>query len=640
MVFVGTRYDKDLKEKVFYVRESEAYTHSTTTSLSVDWSDNVFTLTAVVDNLLGKGLVKFYRDGVEVGEQYVTRTATLLLQSDTYDGVFIAKFMGNSDCLSSESSEVSYKPLPTPEFSIVTSGDLLVGGKVTVGSSLPSDATGTVKYLVNGAEYTKTVGESFTYSFSSSGSFTLTADYLGDSNYNVASASTTLVISKVGTVLSVSCDKEYYYATSTATVSVTVKDKDGGVLGGVSVSDGSSTQTTNSNGVASFTYENGSKGTVSKSYSFGGSDKYESSTGSVSWRVVLIPAVLTITSDKSSYTLGETATFTVSLKDENGNNVGNVNFELDNTVMGVVGSYTLGSDGTYTVTYVCDTVGSFTNVAWTFPTDVYKIANGSVSYSVVDSVVPELTLSGDTLVGEVGDSLSLSVASNLTSGTVSLVDNDDGTVYYTSTIASDGSAILRYECKGLGDKNLIAQYNNGSDIINSNIQKIEDCLFYDAFNKDTGKWINNNSTLTYSNTGLTIASKSYSDYSYILSKDSFDNVIIETSSPDWSNCQIGLCDNNNNYTVLYGTHANGSDINYHNTAGKSQTDTFSKISGGTVVKLVYHDSTSFEVYTDDVLVKAGTCTKKGQQIRIIGWGYGTNQPVKVSYVKVKPYTSE
>ena len=122
-MIVGTKYDKELKEKVFYVREVDSYTHKTTTNLTVDWVDGVFTLTAVVSNLIGKGFVKFYRDGVEVGEQYVSKTATLLLQSETNTGVFVAKFMGNSDCLKSQSSEVGYSPLPIPEFSLTTDKD-------------------------------------------------------------------------------------------------------------------------------------------------------------------------------------------------------------------------------------------------------------------------------------------------------------------------------------------------------------------------------------------------------------------------------------------------------------------------------------------------------------------------------------
>ena len=44
------------------------------------------------------------------------------------------------------------------------------------------------------------------------------------------------------------------------------------------------------------------------------------------------------------------------------------------------------------------------------------------------------------------------------------------------------------------------------------------------------------------------------------------------------------------------------------------------------------------VYVDDVYLTSVTCIDKGQQIRIIGWGYIDNRVVKVSYVKVKPYS--
>lgn len=223
-MIVGTKYDKELKEKVFYVREVDSYAHKTSTALTVDWVDGVFTLTAVVSNLIGKGFVKFYRDGVEVGEQYVSKTATLLLQSETNIGVFVAKFMGNSDCLKSQSSEVSYSPLPVPEFSLtVDKNSGFVEDALTFTPRLPSGVTGSIVYTVDGAEYTKDVGEIFTYKFNKSGSFTVDAVYSGDESYQGATASVSVTISKRTAVLTCTTDKNSVTVGETITLTATVK---------------------------------------------------------------------------------------------------------------------------------------------------------------------------------------------------------------------------------------------------------------------------------------------------------------------------------------------------------------------------------------------------------------------------------
>lgn len=255
-MIVGTKYDKELKEKVFYVREVDSYTHKTTTNLTVDWVDGVFTLTAVVSNLIGKGFVKFYRDGVEVGEQYVSNTATLLLQSETNAGVFVAKFMGNRDCLKSQSSEVSYSPLPVPEFSLTVDKDTgVVGDTLTFTPHLSEGVTGSIVYVVDGAGYTKNVGETFTYKFNKIGSFTVSAVYSGDETHQGATASVLVTISKINLVFTGSASSTNVYVGETVTISGTLKTSTGSPLGNVKIIDGAGQvqAITGATGVWSFT---------------------------------------------------------------------------------------------------------------------------------------------------------------------------------------------------------------------------------------------------------------------------------------------------------------------------------------------------------------------------------------------------
>lgn len=238
-MIVGTKYDKELKEKVFYVREVDSYTHKTTTNLTVDWVDGVFTLTAVVSNLIGKGFVKFYRDGVEVGEQYVSKTATLLLQSETNAGVFVAKFMGNRDCLKSQSSEVSYNPLPVPEFSLTVDKDTgVVGDTLTFTPHLSEGVTGSIVYAVDGAGYTKNVGETFTYKFNKIGSFTVSAVYSGDETHQGATASVLVTISKINLIFAGKASSTNVYVGETVIIFGILRTSTGFPLENVKIIDG------------------------------------------------------------------------------------------------------------------------------------------------------------------------------------------------------------------------------------------------------------------------------------------------------------------------------------------------------------------------------------------------------------------
>lgn len=285
-MIVGTKYDKELKEKVFYVREVDSYTHKTTTTLTVDWVDGVFTLTAVVSNLIGKGFVKFYRDGVEVGEQYVSKTATLLLQSETNTGVFVAKFMGNSDCLKSQSGEVSYNPLLVPDFSLTVDKDTgVVGDVLTFTPHLPDDATGSIVYTIGGVEYTKNLNP-ITFKFNYSGSFTVSAVYSGDESYQGATASVLVTISKTDTVLTCTVDKSSVTVGEKVLCTLYLKDNQNNPLANKTVYCRDWSKTTNDEGRVIFNYANSVSGEQTAVFKFDGDNLYNGASVTAKWTVV------------------------------------------------------------------------------------------------------------------------------------------------------------------------------------------------------------------------------------------------------------------------------------------------------------------------------------------------------------------
>lgn len=111
---VSTIYDKDLKQKVFQVRDSERYTNSTLTSLEVTTNASnrnylQLSLTATVQKHLGASSVVFYDGDEMIGTMVCNQgTSTVTCQAKVSYGYhkLRAKYVGNAECLSSRSGIV------------------------------------------------------------------------------------------------------------------------------------------------------------------------------------------------------------------------------------------------------------------------------------------------------------------------------------------------------------------------------------------------------------------------------------------------------------------------------------------------------------------------------------------------------
>lgn len=490
-MIVGTKYDKELKEKVFYVREVDSYTHKTTTNLTVDWVDGVFTLTAVVSNLIGKGFVKFYRDGVEVGEQYVSKTATLLLQSETNTGVFVAKFMGNSDCLKSQSSEVSYSSLPVLEFSLTVDKDTgVVGDTLTFTPHLSEGVTGSIVYTVDGAEYTKNIGETFTYKFNKTGSFIISAVYSGDETHQGATASVLVTISKINLVFTGSASSTNVYVGETVTISGTLETSTGSPLGNVRIIDGAGQvqAITGATGVWSFTSVEDTVGTSGWSlYPDLDWDKYNTPKNvDILITIRKKDTVLTCTVNKTSVTVGENVLCTLYLKDNQNNPLAN------KTVYREEWSKTTNDKGRVIFNYANPRSGVATRVFKFDGDNLYNSASVTAKWTVVPAENPPVLVleSVGNLVGETGDLITFNLDSSehLNIGeTVQLINTTDNSVLDSCTVKSNDNT-LNYTCTGKGDVSVKAKLARGTEVTYSNILQVEDCIKYGFKASDT--WSN------------------------------------------------------------------------------------------------------------------------------------------------------
>lgn len=642
-MIVGTKYDKELKEKVFYVREVDSYTHKTTTNLTVDWVDGVFTLTAVVSNLIGKGFVKFYRDGVEVGEQYVSKTATLLLQSETNTGVFVAKFMGNSDCLKSQSSEVSYSPLPVPEFSLTVDKDTgVVGDTLTFTPHLSDDATGSIVYTVDGAEYTKNIGEPFTYKFNKSGSFTVGAVYSGDETHQGATASVLVTINKINLVFTGSASSTNVYVGETVTISGTLETSTGSPLCNVKIIDGAGQvkAITGATGAWSFTSVEDTVGTSGWSlYPDLDWDKYNTPKNvDIQITIRKKDTVLTCTVDKTSVAVGETVTLTATVKSDGVNvNEGQIDFG-DGVLVDV-------SDGTAVKTFTKQTPTVLTVTPSYKGTSIYTTATAS-SLTITwieEQVTPEINISASTLIGEVGDDLPITLSSNLKNTALTVLLND-AEVADSVTTDNAGNAVFDYNCNGAGDVNVKVKYLNGTNVYYSNILQVEDCIKYGF--KDSDTWVNptgHSATNTVVDGVFTSTSNS-SEGDGILQLDLTGDFII-TYDAQWqasTRCGIGAKDTIRTTHFDSGTDSNFKTQKYIYWNGTKETEThYSEHTQTTYCpcKIIKSDG-HLKGYMNGTLVcdldYAWISQCSAWNLHTTIWGSG--RTINIKNLKIKPYS--
>lgn len=640
-MIVGTKYDKELKEKVFYVREVDSYTHKTTTNLTVDWVDGVFTLTAVVSNLIGKGFVKFYRDGVEVGEQYVSKTATLLLQSESNTGVFVAKFMGNSDCLKSQSSEVSYSPLPVPEFSLTVDKDTgVVGDTLTFTPHLSEGVTGSIVYTVDGAEYTKNIGEPFTYKFNKSGNFTVSAVYSGDETHQGATASVLVTISKINLVFTGSASSTNVYVGETVTISGTLETSTGSPLGNVKIIDGAGQvkAITGATGAWSFTSVEDTVGTSGWSlYPDLDWNKYNTQENvDIQITIRKKDTVLTCTTDKTSVTVGETVTLTATVKFDGVNvNEGQVDFG-DGVLVDV-------SNGTAVKTFTKQTPTVLTVTPSYKGTSIYTTATAS-SLTITwieEQVTPEISISASTLIGEVGDDLPITLSSNLKNTALTVLLND-AEVADSVTTDNTGNAVFNYNCNGAGDVNVKVKYLSGTNVYYSNILQVEDCIKYGF--KDSDTWINpteHSATNTVVDGVFTSASNSSRGDS-ILQLD-FTGDFIITYDAEWqesTRCGVGAKDTTRTQHFDSGTNTYGDVQKYVSYNGSNETDT------------IYKNSNIAEYVNCKIIKQNNTLTGYMNNTEVVSVDYGwisqctvwnfhttiwdSDKTLKIKNLKIKP----
>lgn len=397
----------------------------------------------------------------------------------------------------------------------------VVGDTLTFTPHLSDDATGSIVYTVDGAEYTKNVGETFTYKFNKSGSFTVSAVYSGDDYYKGATASVSVTINKHSTHFVVSASQTVLEAGELLIMTVILLDENDKPVPNKAIRDRyNNIKSTNNDGKVTYTHVFELPKKLELTYDFDGDSNYLPAHDSVVVEWTKKTSVLTCTVDKTSVTVGETVTLTATVKSDGVNvNEGQVDFG-DGVLVDV-------SNGTAVKTFTKTTPTVLTVTPSYKGTSTYTTATAS-SLTITwieEQVTPEISISTSTLIGEVGDDLPITLSSNLKNTALTVLLND-AEVADSVTTDNAGNAVFNYNCNGAGDVNVKVKYLDGTNVYYSNILNLEDCLVYDTMMSDSGKWsTKNNPTITYTTNGINIQGVNSGEAHYYL-KNTFNSPFI------------------------------------------------------------------------------------------------------------------
>lgn len=347
--------------------------------------------------------------------------------------------------------------------------------------------------------------------------------------------------------------------------------------------------------------------------------------------------VIYVTSDKTTYSVGDTAIITVTLKDDDGNPLSgklittNMHQEKTTNSEGKA-VFNISYSSAVTISFNCSFAGDSN----------YNESAASISLEYIEAA-PEINISADTLVGETGDTIQITVSATGIPLQAPLYLVEDG----KETVTLDSKAYpdkMKYTCTGAGDVKLKVKYILGTNVYYSNILQIEDCVKYGFKASDT--WINptgHSSTNNTSNGVFTSTSNSNKGDS-ILQLDITGDFII-TYEAQWqlaTRCGVGAKGITRTTHFDSGTDSNFKTQKYIYWNGTRETETHYSESTQTTYcqcKIIKTDG-HLKGYMNDTLVCdlnydwISQCSAWNLHTTI--WGSGST--INIKNLKIKPYS--
>jgi hypothetical protein len=386
-------------------------------------------------------------------------TTSLPVGSDTVT----ANYGGDTNNNSASGSTSVTIAKATPTVTVAVSGANTYGATETITATMPTTATGTVTFVsgsttlgsgtVNGSGVATITTTSLPV-----GSDTVTANYGGDSNYNLASGSTSVTIGKATpTVTVAAAGAGTYGATETITATVptgvtgTISFVNGGnTLGSGTVNAGTVTITTTSLPVGSDTF----------TANYGGDGNYNSASGSTTVAIGKVTPTLPAPVVNPT-TLLTSSQVTITEAVPSGT-PGPVTF-MDGTT--VLGTATIDGSGTATLTLPSLALGPHSITASTPADTNHNPATSPATSVTVYKATPTVTVVV-TGAGTYGSTETITATlpagtPGAVTGTVTFVSG--GTTLGQGTVNASGVATITTTSLPAGNDSITANYGGDSN---------------------------------------------------------------------------------------------------------------------------------------------------------------------------------
>lgn len=277
---LGTVYDKDLKQKVFYLRGEENYAHTTdiTATMVKTLTPDCISVNLTINTYrnVGDATVTLYNndDVIDIydwNNNKTTETITGIELDYNIDNNLKVVYSGNSSCMGSEYTFDTINEVNTEAYStsITISSDnqythsetvIVTGSLICDGNIILVEGQDIMIYSNNEYIATVTTGGDGVFSatlsnITSDGAYHLDFLFTGAdvTGGRIASSNTSVEISK-GCTVTVSDYPPIFYEGADNTISITVKDYLNQPINNQTVIFNSTSNTTNSNGVATYIF--------------------------------------------------------------------------------------------------------------------------------------------------------------------------------------------------------------------------------------------------------------------------------------------------------------------------------------------------------------------------------------------------
>lgn len=347
--------------------------------------------------------------------------------------------------------------------------------------------------------------------------------------------------------------------------------------------------------------------------------------------------VISVTSDKTTYSVGDTAIITVTLKDDDGNPLSGKRITTNRYQ-----EKTTNSEGKAVFNISClDVVTISFNCSFAGDSN-YNESAASISLEYIEAA-PEINISADTLVGETGDTIQITVSATGIIPQTLLYLVEDG----KETVTLDREAYpgkMKYTCTGAGDVKLKVKCIWGTNVYYSNILQIEDCVKYGFNASDT--WINPTGHSSTNNTsnGVFSSTSNSNKGDSILQLDITGDFII-TYEAQWqtsTRCGVGAKGITRKTHFDSGTDSNFRTQKYIYWSGSKETEThYSETTetGYCPCKIIKQNG-HLKGYMHDTLVcdlnYAWISQCSAWNLHTTIWGSG--RTINIKNLKIKPYS--